>query len=55
MRPTPVRSSHTNRSASRRRPGFVSAPVNSKPAPQVNLVARNAQKIQQENKVTEAA
>ncbi|MEZ8138452.1 hypothetical protein ACED34_23375, partial [Vibrio splendidus] len=42
MRPTAVRFSHTNRSAMRRRSGFVAAPTAKKLAPTMTLVQKTA-------------
>ncbi|MGL6262218.1 hypothetical protein [Vibrio sp. WXL103] len=42
MRPTTVRSSHSYRSAARRRSGFTSAPVAKKTAPSMSLVEQQA-------------
>ncbi|WP_197465784.1 hypothetical protein [Vibrio sp. HI00D65] len=42
MRPTAVRFSHTNRSAMRRRSGFVATPTAKKLAPTMTLVEKTA-------------
>ncbi len=55
MRPTTVRFSHTNRSATRRRSGFAAAPVAKKVAPEKTLVEKNAQTASPETKVEQAA
>ncbi|WP_172953574.1 hypothetical protein [Vibrio salilacus] len=55
MRPTTVRFSHTNRSAMRRRSGFVSAPMAKKPAPAMTLVERTAVMASAPAKVVQAA
>ncbi|MDN3615598.1 hypothetical protein ACFFUS_06165 [Vibrio gallaecicus] len=55
MRPTAVRSSHTNRSAMRRRSGFVTAPTAKKMAPAMTLVEKAALLAPASVKVTQAA
>ena len=55
MRPTTVRFSHTNRSAMRRRSGFVSAPVAKKLAPAMTLVEKTAVMATTPAKVIKAA
>ncbi|WP_171754949.1 hypothetical protein [Vibrio sp. MACH09] len=55
MRPTSVRFSRTNRSASYHRCGSASAPVTQKPAPTTSLVKRAALAKNAEAKVTHAA
>ncbi|MCW8333562.1 hypothetical protein J4N42_00135 [Vibrio sp. SCSIO 43135] len=55
MRPTAVRFSHTNRSAMRRRSGFVTAPVAKKIAPAMTLVEKTALMAEAPAKVVKAA
>ncbi|MFM2588477.1 hypothetical protein [Vibrio sp. TBV020] len=55
MRPTTVRFSHTNRSAMRRRSGFVAAPVAKKTAPTMTLVEKTAVMASAPAKVVKAA
>ena len=55
MRPTTVRFSHTNSSATRRRSGFVTAPVAKKIASGKTLVEKNALTASPETKVDQAA
>ncbi|MEF1288240.1 hypothetical protein [Vibrio sp. M260118] len=55
MRPTTVRFSHTNRSAMRRRSGFVSTPVAKRSAPAMTLVEKTALMAVTTAKVTKAA
>nr|WP_216613493.1 hypothetical protein [Vibrio sp. 99-8-1] len=55
VRPTSVRFSRTNRSASYHRCGSASAPVTQKPAPTTSLVKRAALAKNAEAKVTHAA
>ncbi|WP_175443251.1 hypothetical protein [Vibrio sonorensis] len=55
MRPTAVRFSHTNRSAARRRSGFVTTPSTKKVAPAMTLVERNARSAASVNHVVKAA
>ena len=55
MRPTTVRISHTNRSAMRRRSGFVTAPAAKKPSPAMTLVEQNAIMASTPTKIVKAA
>ncbi|MFA0084949.1 hypothetical protein BCU66_008180 [Vibrio sp. 10N.286.49.B1] len=55
MRPTPVRFSHSNRGASRRRSGFASAPVAKQAAPSMTLVEKSAFMAPTPAKVIKAA
>ncbi|WP_176287070.1 hypothetical protein [Vibrio sp. JPW-9-11-11] len=55
MRPTAVRFSHTNRSAMRRRSGFVAAPTAKKSAPAMTLVEKAAVMATATTKVVQAA
>ncbi|MEL7292690.1 hypothetical protein [Vibrio sinaloensis] len=55
MRPTAVRFSHTNRSAMRRRSGFVAAPMAKKSAPAMTLVEQAAVMATAPAKVVQAA
>ncbi|WP_299687613.1 hypothetical protein [uncultured Vibrio sp.] len=55
MRPTTVRFSHTNRSATRRRSGFAAAPMAKKPAPAITFVEKTALLASTTAKVIKAA
>ncbi|MGF1752283.1 hypothetical protein L4C33_01655 [Vibrio makurazakiensis] len=55
MRPTAVRSSHTNRSAMRRRSGFVTTPIAKKMAPSMTLVEKTALLTSASAKIVKAA
>ncbi|GAL16167.1 hypothetical protein JCM19233_7189 [Vibrio astriarenae] len=55
MRPATVRFSHTNRSATRRRCGFVSAPMAKKAAPKMTLVEQKALQTPASSNVVRAA
>ncbi|PCD86016.1 hypothetical protein COR52_23730 [Vibrio mediterranei] len=55
MRPTPVRFSYSNRGASRRRSGFVSAPVAKKVAPSMTLVEQSVRMAPAPTRVVKAA
>ncbi|WP_295903279.1 hypothetical protein [uncultured Vibrio sp.] len=45
MRPTPVRFAHSNRSASRRRSGFATAPTAKPAAPAMTLAEKTARTV----------
>ncbi|MCL9776980.1 MULTISPECIES: hypothetical protein [Vibrio] len=55
MRPTPVRFSHSNRGASRRRSGFAPAFVAKQAAPSMTLVEKSALLAPTPTKVVKAA
>ena len=55
MRPTPVRFSYSNRGASRRRSGFVSAPVAKKVVPSMTLVEQSVRMAPAPTRVVKAA
>ncbi|MEF1172617.1 MULTISPECIES: hypothetical protein [Vibrio] len=55
MRPTTVRFSHTNRSAMRRRSGFVAAPTAKKSAPGMTLVEKSVFMSSTPTKIVKAA
>ncbi|EGA71010.1 hypothetical protein VISI1226_17170 [Vibrio sinaloensis DSM 21326] len=55
MRPTAVRFSHTNRSAMRRRSGFVAAPTAKKTTPAMTLVEKTAIMASAPAKIVKAA
>lgn len=55
MRPTPVRFSHSNRGASRRRCSFVAVPSAKKVAPAMTLVEKTALHASTSVKIIQAA
>ncbi|MGC9403926.1 hypothetical protein [Vibrio genomosp. F10] len=55
MRPTPVRFAHSNRSASRRRSGFATAPTARQATPVMTLAEKTARTVSDPTKETKAA